>query len=122
MSIDRTGTLQLGPDLALSYAEQGDPDGPVFVLIPGYSDSWPSYVPLMNELPGSFRTVALTRRGHGDSSKALGGYGTKAFATDVTWRWRNSGLSRPPLSVTPSAASLQNGSRSRSRAACRVSS
>ena len=44
MSIDRTGTLQLGPDLALSYAEQGDPDGPVFVLIPGYSDSWPSYV------------------------------------------------------------------------------
>jgi pimeloyl-ACP methyl ester carboxylesterase len=37
----------------------------------------------MNELPGSFRTVALTLRGHGDSSKALGGYGTKAFATDV---------------------------------------
>jgi pimeloyl-ACP methyl ester carboxylesterase len=97
MSIDRTGTLQLGPDLALSYAEQGDPRGPVLVLLHGYSDSWPSYVPLMNELPGSFRTVALTLRGHGDSSKTLAGYGTKAFAGDVISGMEKLGISEAAI-------------------------
>jgi hypothetical protein len=47
MSSFQAGMLTLAPDVALSYAEQGNALGPAVVLLHGYSDSWLSFRPLM---------------------------------------------------------------------------
>lgn len=69
--------------IELSGAEAGDPGGEPIVLLHGYSDSWRSYLPLMRELPPTLRLVALSLRGHGDSAKPEGPYGTEPMARDV---------------------------------------
>ena len=71
----------LAGGLTLSYAEQGA--GPALVLLPGPTDSWRSYEPLMAHLPGSVRVLALSQRGHGDSDKPSSGYAVEDLAGDV---------------------------------------
>lgn len=83
MSKTETGMLSVGNDMTLSYAAQGDPRSPAIVLLHGYSDSWPSYRPLMAALSKGFRVIALSMRGHGESSKPTSGYATSVFAADV---------------------------------------
>lgn len=78
-----TGMMSVGNGITLSYAAQGDPRTPAIVLLHGYSDSWPSYRPLMAALSEGYRVVALSLRGHGESSKPTFGYGTSMFAADV---------------------------------------
>jgi non-heme chloroperoxidase len=75
--------LHLPTGVVLSGAERGDPTGTPLVLVHGYSDSWRSYGPFMAELPASVRAIALTMRGHGDSSKPEIGYGSADFAADI---------------------------------------
>lgn len=67
----------------LSCVEQGDPNGPAVVLLPGPTDSWRSYEQVLERLPGSIRAVAVSQRGHGDSDKPPGGYGIADFANDA---------------------------------------
>lgn len=74
-------TLANGP--ALSYAEQGDRSGPTLVLLPGPTDSWLSYTPVLDRIPPSIRTIAVSQRGHGDSDKPPTGYRVEDFAADV---------------------------------------
>lgn len=69
-------------------------DGEPLVMVHGYSDSWRSYQPLMRELPPSMRLVAFSLRGHGDSSKPAGAYGTEVMARDVTRVMDHLGISR----------------------------
>ena len=76
-----TVTLATGP--TVSYAEQGDRRGPVLVLLPGPTDSWWSYQPVLERIPQSIRTVAVSQRGHGDSDKPATGYRVEDFADDV---------------------------------------
>ena len=76
-------TLTLGNGLALSYAAQGDESGPVVVLLPGTTDSWRSYEPVLEQLPLSIRAIAVSQRGHGDSDKPAVGYRVEDFAADV---------------------------------------
>jgi non-heme chloroperoxidase len=83
MSSFQAGMLTVAPDFALSYAEQGNALGPAVVLLHGYSDSWLSFRPLMELLPSSLRVIALSMRGHGDSSKPSEGYRIGSFAADV---------------------------------------
>jgi pimeloyl-ACP methyl ester carboxylesterase len=75
--------LKLGQNLEFSYVERGAPDRPAIVLLHGYSDSWRSYAPLMTALPYRYRLVAVSFRGHGDSSKPPYGYDIATFALDV---------------------------------------
>lgn len=77
-----TGMLQVG-DIHMDYATQGAADDPTLVLLHGYSDSWRSYLPLMDALPEQFRIVAVSMRGHGDSAKPSSGYDIKTLANDV---------------------------------------
>ena len=74
-------TLENG--LTLSYAEQGDRAGPVLVLLPGPTDSWRSYEPVLERLPRSLRVIAISQRGHGESDKPVTGYRVEDFAGDV---------------------------------------
>jgi non-heme chloroperoxidase len=70
-------------DVDLHIITQGRPSGPALVLLHGYGDSDVSWTPLMDALPSELRTVAVTFRGHGDSSKPANGYDVETFASDV---------------------------------------
>lgn len=76
--------VELDTGVSLSYSERGDADVDVpLVLLPGPTDSWRSYEPVMAHLPDSTRVIAMSPRGHGDSEKPLGGYGVEDLALDV---------------------------------------
>ena len=74
-------TLENG--IALSYFEQGEAGNPAVVLLPGPTDSWRSYEPVLASLPRRLRVVAVSLRGHGDSSKPATGYSISDLASDV---------------------------------------
>ena len=122
MSIDRTGTLQLGPDLALSYAEQGDPDGPVFVLIPWLQRLLavlrPAHERAARQLQDRCPDAARSRR-QLEGARRLWHQGIRHRRHLAMEKL---GIIEAAIVGHSPAASLQNGSRSRSRAACRVSS
>ena len=77
------GSAALASGLTLSYAKQGDPSGPALVFLPGPTDSWRSYEPVLAQLPSSIRAIAVSQRGHGDSDKPARGYRVEDFAADV---------------------------------------
>ena len=83
MSTFRTGMMKLGHGLVLSYAEQGAAERPALLLLHGYSDSWRSYQPLMAPLSNRFRVIAVSLRGHGDSSTPSRGYDLPTISADV---------------------------------------
>ncbi len=78
-----TSTVTVEGGLTLSCAVQGERAGPVLVLLPGPTDSWRSYEPVLERLPPSIRAIAVSQRGHGDSDKPPTGYRVEDFAADV---------------------------------------
>ena len=79
----KVSTVTLATGLTLSLAEQGDRSRPALVLLPGPTDSWWSYEPVLERLPPSIRAVAVSQRGHGDSDKPATGYRVEDYAADV---------------------------------------
>jgi non-heme chloroperoxidase len=76
-------SITLASGLRLSFARQGDAVDPAVLLLPGPTDSWRSYQPVLDRLPRETYTVSLSQRGHGDSDKPGSGYGVEDFAGDV---------------------------------------
>jgi non-heme chloroperoxidase len=76
-------TVTLESGLRLSYAAQGARSDPAVVLLPGPTDSWRSYQPILERLPPDVRVIAVSQRGHGDSDKPQVGYSVDDFAADV---------------------------------------
>jgi pimeloyl-ACP methyl ester carboxylesterase len=77
-------TIQLSPQLALSYVDVGDRRATeVVVLVPGLSDSWRSYERVLPHLPASIRAIAISPRGHGDSDKPQTNYAVRDYAADL---------------------------------------
>ncbi|HTN79184.1 MAG TPA: alpha/beta hydrolase [Acidimicrobiales bacterium] len=83
MGSAEVGVVAIGSGLTLSYAAQGDPSRTAVVFLPGPTDSWRSYAPVLDQLPSSMRAIAVSQRGHGDSDKPPNGYGVADFASDV---------------------------------------
>lgn len=75
-------TVVIDDELTLSYWERGAGDSAV-VLLPGPTDSWRSYGPLFDFITANIRVVAVSLRGHGDSSKPPAGYCIEDLASDV---------------------------------------
>jgi pimeloyl-ACP methyl ester carboxylesterase len=75
--------VTLGTGITLSYAAAGDAAGPCVVFLPGPTDSWRSYEPVLQQLPRSIRALAVSQRGHGDSDTPPNGYRVEDFAGDV---------------------------------------
>lgn len=75
--------VRLESGVTLSCADHGSADGPTLMLLPGPTDSWRSYGPVLASLPGNFRTIGVSLRGHGDSSKPQSGYRIEDLASDV---------------------------------------
>lgn len=78
----------------LSCGLSGDPAGPPLVLVHGYSDSWRAFAPLMARLPASFRVVAVSLRGHGDSDRPDASYAVDAFVADAVQAMDGLGVGR----------------------------
>jgi non-heme chloroperoxidase len=76
-------TLHLTNGLDLQYRESGDPHGQPVILLHGVTDSLRCWKPFTDVLPKAFRAIAISQRGHGDSSKPNGDYGSAAFAGDL---------------------------------------
>jgi len=53
------------------------------LLLHGATDSWRSFERVLPHLPDSIRAIAVTQRGHGESSRPEGGYRTSDFAADL---------------------------------------
>jgi non-heme chloroperoxidase len=75
--------VTIGSGTTLSYAVWGDALGAALVLLPGPTDSWRSYSPVLDRFLSSLRVVAVSQRGHGDSDKPQTGYRVEDFAGDV---------------------------------------
>ena len=69
--------------LTLNYVQQGDPDGPVLVLLHGAGDSWHSYDRVFPLIPSRYRVYAITLRGHGLSDHPATGFSAADFAGDI---------------------------------------
>lgn len=76
-------SVELPTGATLDYAEQGDPAGFTVLLLHGLSDSWRSFELVLPHLPESVRAIALSQRGHGDSSRPEAGYRCHDFAADA---------------------------------------
>ena len=76
-------TTTLGSGVTLSYWTQGEIGDPTIVLLPGPTDSWRSYQPILDAAPPSVRVVAVSLRGHGDSLKPGSGYSIEHLSADV---------------------------------------
>ena len=83
MTVAEVSSVRLRTDLTLSCATVGDGSAPVVVLLPGPTDSWRSYEPVLDRFPSSVRAIAVSQRGHGDSDKPTAGYRVEDFAADV---------------------------------------
>jgi pimeloyl-ACP methyl ester carboxylesterase len=73
----------LGSGLVVSYASTGRHSGPALLMLPGPTDSWRPYAAVLQELPRSVRSIAVSQRGHGDTDKPPTGYRVEDFAHDV---------------------------------------
>ena len=76
-------SLELPGQVKLCYAEQGDALGVPVLLLHGATDSWRSFERVLPHLPESIRAIAVTQRGHGESSRPEGGYRSGDFAADL---------------------------------------
>jgi non-heme chloroperoxidase len=75
--------IVLANGIGLSFTQHGDPHGPAVVFLPGPTDSWRSYDAVLASMPPTLRSVAVSLRGHGDSSKPPAGYSIVELASDV---------------------------------------
>ena len=96
MAPEASSTRVNGIDL--SYASVGDHRSTFgVVFLPGPTDSWLSYEPILELLPEGLRAVAVSQRGHGDSAKPSHGYGIEDFASDAAALVGALGLDRAVL-------------------------
>jgi non-heme chloroperoxidase len=75
--------IRLRSGLELDFSDRGSGDSRAVVLIPGPTDSWRSYEPVLSLMPDHLRVVAVSLRGHGESSKPPTGYRIEDLASDV---------------------------------------
>jgi non-heme chloroperoxidase len=76
-------SVKLPTGVTLEYVDQGDPAGTPVLFLHGLSDSWHSFELVLPHLPESVRAIAVSQRGHGQSSHPEEGYGFDEFASDV---------------------------------------
>lgn len=89
--------VTLDSGLALSLSDQGDASGPVVLLLPGPTDSWRSYQPVLDLLRHEIRAISVSQRGHGESDKPDASYAVDDFAGDVVSLLDTLGIERAVL-------------------------
>jgi pimeloyl-ACP methyl ester carboxylesterase len=74
--------VRLESGLRLRYAQQGAPDGPVMLMLHGYTDSSFSFSRVLQLLPPALRVIVPDQRGHGGSDRPAR-YDINSFAVDA---------------------------------------
>ena len=62
--------IELPTGVTLSYVEHGNTDGLPVIFLHGFTDSWHSYEFVLDKFPTKFHAIAISQRGHGNSTKA----------------------------------------------------
>ena len=75
--------IKVKTGITLNYVVQGDPKGPVIVLLHGAGDSWHSFDQIFPLIPSTYRVYAITMRGHGLSDHPETGFSRDDFAADI---------------------------------------
>lgn len=75
--------ITLDSGLSFSHWHQGEDRDARVVFLPGPTDSWRSYQPVLDAVPRALPVVSVSLRGHGDSSKPSSGFGIEDLASDV---------------------------------------
>jgi non-heme chloroperoxidase len=75
--------ITVSPELRLAYVEQGPAIGLPIIFLHGVTDSWRSFEPVLRLLPTDVRAIAISQRGHGDTSKPAAGYTYREMAGDL---------------------------------------
>ena len=81
-------TVSPAAGLDLEYVERGSPGGLPVVFLHGVTDSWGSFEGVLARLPESVHALALSQRGHGNSSRPASGYRIADMANDL-WLFLN---------------------------------
>ena len=76
-------SIELSTGVTLSYVEQGRTDGIPVIFLHGFPDSWHSFEYVLNKFPANLHAIAISQRGHGNSTKTARTDHTKYFAGDV---------------------------------------
>jgi pimeloyl-ACP methyl ester carboxylesterase/sterol desaturase/sphingolipid hydroxylase (fatty acid hydroxylase superfamily) len=76
-------SIRLSTGVIINYVESGKQGKTPVILLHGYTDSWRSFEKVIPKFSKEYYIVALTHRGHGDSSKPTAGYQVQDFANDV---------------------------------------
>jgi non-heme chloroperoxidase len=76
-------TIKLANGIQLTYAERGNANNKTVLFVHGYTDSWHSFEKVLTLVPENMHAIAITLRGHGNSSKPAKGYDPKTFANDI---------------------------------------
>lgn len=77
-------TITLSNGISLEYVENGDKNKTAIIFLHGYSDSWHSFETVTKMVPPDLHLIAMSLRGHGNSSKPNKGYHPKDFANDLS--------------------------------------
>jgi pimeloyl-ACP methyl ester carboxylesterase len=62
---------------------QGPPNGPLLLLLHGFTNRWQTFLPVLPALTGSWQVLAFDHRGHGSSARIPGGYTAAGFFQDA---------------------------------------
>src|SRR4051794_40543777 len=62
-------TIKLSTGVELQYIEEGNNKGATIIFLQCYTDSWHSFEKVLNLFPKQFHVIAISQRGHGNSSK-----------------------------------------------------
>lgn len=70
------------PQVSLNLAE-GPENGPLLVLLHGFTNRWQVFLPILPLLTKKWHVVTFDFRGHGKSGRVLGGYTAAGFYADA---------------------------------------
>lgn len=76
-------SVELRNGVVVEYVDRGDASGLPTVFLHGATDSWRSFEAVLSRLPASIRALALSQRGHGESSRPASGYRFVDFSDDL---------------------------------------
>jgi pimeloyl-ACP methyl ester carboxylesterase len=62
---------------------QGPPNGPPFLFLPGFSNRWQHFLPILPIFIQEYQVFSLDYRGHGASSRTPGAYNAALIFSDV---------------------------------------
>ncbi|HSA56764.1 MAG TPA: alpha/beta hydrolase, partial [Gemmatimonadaceae bacterium] len=79
----RHSRVRLRTGVELDVAQRGRSDGEPVLFLHGFTDSWYSFTPMLEQLPPAIRAIVPSQRGHGDSERPACCYLIRDFARDA---------------------------------------